>query len=117
MQSSNQNIILAIKEDELSEFAVDIMDLNDEISDLFLSVDSKMKDLKSYFDCDEYKNLMNSYDSFRKNYAVVKSNLRTYSDDLITVINKVKAGDQKIALIIDEISELALSKAKNIENN
>lgn len=115
MQDSNENIVVAIREDDLSQFAMDILSLSDDISDIFTAIDEKMNSLKMCFNCSEYEKLMNSYRSFRKNYSVVKHNLISYSDDLITVINKVKAGDKNIAFMIDGISELTLNKAKNVE--
>ena len=110
------DIQLAIQEDDLSDFAMYLLTTSDEVSDLFSSIDSKMETLKNYFDGEQYDQLMNSYRSFRKNYSVVKEYIVSYSDDLFSVINKVRAGDKKIALIINQITEDTKQKAKEIEN-
>ena len=110
------DIELAIREDDLSDLAMYLLTTSDEVSDLFSSIDSKMETLKNYFDGAQYDNLMASYRTFRKNYAVVKNDIISYSDDLISVINKVRAGDNKIAFIIEQITNDTLQKAKEIEN-
>lgn len=116
MVQSTNDIVIAINEEDLGQFAMDILTLSEDISDLFSSIDTKMNNLKTYFDCEEYQKLMNFYASIHRNYSVVKNSLVSYSDDLIAVINKVKAGDTKLAFMIDEISQLASAKAKEIEN-
>lgn len=116
MQTSGDNIILGIKDDELGDFAMDILNLSDDVSDLFSSIDSKMESLKNYFDCSQYNNLMSSYRAFRKNYSVVKNSLVSYSDDLIAIVNKAHEGDSKLALIFNQASEDTLKKAQNVRN-
>ena len=116
MQATGNDVRLTIKEDDLSDFAMDLLTTSENVSDLFSSVDLKMQTLKNYFDGSKYDSLMASYREFRKNYAVVKNNIVSYSDDLIAVINKVRAGDQKIASLISQITEDTKQKAKEIEN-
>lgn len=116
MQANGDNVILGIKEDDLSDFAMDIINLSDDVADIFSSIDSKMELLKNYFDGAQYNNLMNSYRNFRKNYGVVKRSIVSYSDDLIAVINKARAGDNKIAFMIEQISDDVSKKAQNVSN-
>lgn len=116
MQASGNDIVLGIKEDDLCDFAMDILNLSDDVSDLFSSIDSKMESLKNYFDCAQYNNLMSSYRDFRKNYGVVKRAIISYSDDLIAVVNKAREGDNKIAFMISQISEDTSKKAQNVNN-
>lgn len=107
----------AINEEELSELAIDIIDFNDEIAELFSSIDGKMFELKSYFDCSKYYTLLNSYNEFKKNYAVVKQNILTYSDDLIAVINKYKSGDKDVSLVVAGDCEDVKQKATMVKFN
>lgn len=107
----------AINEEELSELAIDIIDFNDEIAELFSSIDGKMSELKSYFDCSKYYTLLNSYNEFKKNYAVVKQNILTYSDDLIAVINKFKSGDKDVSLVVAGDYEDVKQKAIMVKCN
>jgi hypothetical protein len=107
----------AIREDELSELAIDIIDFNDEIAEIFNSVDSKMSELKAYYDCSKYYSLVNSYNEFKKNYSIVKQNIVTYSDDLIAVINKFKSGDNDVSVLVEGDSMDVKQKATMISCN
>lgn len=111
-----ENIVLGINEGNLSQFAMDIVSLNDTISELFTSIDNKMCELKSVFDCNSYEKLFASYDSFKKNYSVVKKNISSYSNDLIGVVNKVKSGDKHIVFLINEITDIVSDEAKSVES-
>ena len=115
MLVAKDDIHLTIREDDLSDMAMDLLNTSEEISDLFSSVDTKMDSLKNYFEGSQYNNLMASYRVFRKNYSVVKSDIVSYSDDLIAVINKVRRGDDTIASLIRSITEDTMQKAKEIE--
>ncbi len=116
MQSDGDDIRLWIDEDRLGEFAMDLLTISEDVSDLFSSVDEKMSNLKSCYDSKQYENLMSSYRMFRKNYSIVKHNIVSYSDDLIAVINKVRAGDKDIAFLISQITDEAKRQANKIEN-
>ena len=107
----------AINEDELSELAIDIVDFNDEIAELFNSIDRKMSELKSYYDCSKYYSLINSYNESKKNYGIVKQNITTYSDDLIAVINRFKTGDKDVSLVVSGDYEDVKQKATMIKCN
>lgn len=107
----------AINEEELSELAIDIIDFNDEIAELFSSIDSKMAELKSYYDCSKYHALLSSYNDFKKNYSVVKQNITTYSDDLIAVINKFKSGDKDVSFVVENDSLDVKQKATMVKCN
>ena len=107
----------AINEEELSELAIDIIDFNDEIAELFSSIDGKMSELKTYYDCSKYYTLLNSYNEFKKNYSVVKQNITTYSDDLIAVINKFKSGDNDVSVLVEGDSMDVKQKATMISCN
>lgn len=112
---SNDDISFAINEGDLSDFAMDILTVSEDAADIFSKVDSKMEALKNCFECSEYDKLMNKYNSFRKSYSNVKASIVSYSDDLIALINKVKAGDKKVALAISDLTVENLRKAQNIE--
>lgn len=115
MSNSSDDIVLAIQE-ELGNFAIDLLNTSDLIADVFNNIDAKMAELGTYYEASEYKSLMNTYTEFKKNYTVVKNNVISYSDDLIVVVNKVQAGDTKLALLIEDLTKDTLRKAKEIEN-
>lgn len=113
----SDDLFIAIKEDELGEIAIDFMNFNDELSELFSSIDSKMFELKSAFNSKEYQSLLNQYNEFKKNYSVVKNNINSYSDDLVAVINKMRTGDSNITSLLETKSDDVLEQAKLINNN
>ena len=92
------------------------MNFNDELSELFSSIDNKMVELKSAFNSKEYQSLMSQYSEFKKNYAVVKNNINSYSDDLVAVINKMRTGDSNITSLLETKSDDVLEQAKLINN-
>lgn len=106
---------LSIKEGELSQIAMEIMTISDNVMEKFSEINGKMTELKRYFDGPEYDRLINRYNAFKKNYSVVKNNIISYSDELICIINKVRTGDKNVALVIDELAQDVSKKAKNIE--
>lgn len=112
---ADKDIALAINDDGLAELAMDILTISEDVTEICEKVNAKMDSLKNCFDTDEYNALMAKYKFFKKNYSIVKGNIVSYSDDLISVINKVKAGDKHIAFIIDSITEDAKDKASKIE--
>ncbi len=113
---ANEDVELAIREDDLADLAMEILTISEDVTDIFSKVDSKMDSLKNCYEADEYNSLMAKYREFKKNYTVVKDNIVSYSDDLISVINKVRAGDKSIAFLIDSITEDTKDKASKIEN-
>lgn len=109
------DIILAVNHVKLGDFAMNLLDISEKMSDIFSFVDSKMSNLEHYYSGSEYQKLMNSYRTFRRNYSVVKNGVVAYSDDLIALIHKVKAGDRKIALSIGDLTYSVKKKANEIK--
>lgn len=116
MQSNVEGVSLAINEADLGQMAMDILTLSEDVADVFSQVDSKMELLKNYFSGSEYDKLMNDYRTFRKNYSIVKEAIVSYSDDLIAVVNKARAGDTRIALLISDLTDETSKKAQKLEN-
>lgn len=111
------DIIIAVNNAKLGDFAMSLLDTSEKISDIFSSIDSKMSSLEHYFSGPEYQKLMDSYRIFRKNYAVVKTGIVAYSDDLIALINKVRSGDRRLALVVNDMTSAVRRKANEIKNN
>lgn len=111
---TEEEISLWINEENLGSFAMNLLTASEDITEIFSSIDKKMEALKLCFDGKEYDHLMAKYRDFRKNYPVVKNNIVSYSDDLIALINKVRAGDKDIAFIIDKLTKYANEQAKEV---
>lgn len=113
---NEENVSLWINEENLGSFAMNLLTTSEDISEIFSSIDKKMEALKLCFDGSEYDHLMSKYRDFRKNYSIAKNNIVSYSDDLIALINKVRAGDKNIAFLLEQMTKYANEKAKEIEN-
>lgn len=113
---ADEDVELAINEEDLSTLAMDILTISEDVTDIFSKIDAKMDSLKNCYESDEYSALITKYRDFKKNYSIVKDNIVSYSDDLIAVINKVRTGDRTIAFLIDSITEDTKDKASKIEN-
>lgn len=109
------DIVLSIHHVKLGDFAMSLLDTSEKISDIFSYIDSKMTGLEHYYSGAEYQKLMESYQAFRRNYSIVKTGIVAYSDDLIALINKVKAGDRKIAFMIGDIAGDVRKRANEIK--
>jgi hypothetical protein len=114
--SLDEELKLGVKDEDLSSFAMDILSFSDEVSKIFSSIDSKMNELKNYFSGARYDNLMSAYNSFKPNYSIVKDDIISYSDDLITLINKSIAGDKQIAFLINKVTDIAKEETEKVNN-
>lgn len=110
-----EDISITVSNRELGDFAMNLLDTSEKISEIFSSIDSKMSNLEQYYSGAEYQKLMDSYRIFRKNYSLVKTGIVAYSDDLIALINKVKAGDRKLALVVSDLTSEVRKKANEIK--
>lgn len=111
-----QEVLLGVKEGDLSTFAMDVLTVADDISDIFSKIDSKIESLKNCFDGQKCQNVISAYADLRSNYSAVKDSIISYSDDLIALINKVRSGDNHIAFLINQITEDTKNEAKRIES-
>jgi hypothetical protein len=115
MPMLNYDANLMMDDDELGQFAIDLMGYSDSASEIFSKIDDKMNLLNAYFNGSPYNELINIYRSVRKNYPIVKNTIHSYSDDLITLRSKVHAGDHVIALQLEHASDIISKEAKKME--
>lgn len=108
------NIIGAIREEELGSLSMEVLDYAERIALLFESIDEKFNSVADYYDSESYVKLMESYNEFRKSYAVVKSNIESYSDDFIRLISKMHEGMDDVSLMFEKYTEDRKLKAKEI---
>lgn len=108
------NVVAGINEEELGNLSMEILNYADDISDIFSRIDSCISKLPSSYDCDVKTKIMNSYDVIKDNYKVVKSNIISYSDDLIELIQKMKEGDEYISNMFVEFTTEMQDKKRTI---
>ena len=107
--------MLAINDNELGEFTVGLMDYSDELGEIFTKVDSKMSELTKYFGGKAATDLQAQYKSFRENYQIVRNNVISYSDDLISLITQFHEGSRTIALQVNKAADEVLQESQKIE--
>ena len=111
----NDDGMLAINDNELGEFTVGLMDYSDELGEIFAKIDSKMNELNKYFGGRAASDLQAQYKSFRENYQVIRNNIISYSDDLISLITQFHEGSTTIALKVDKAADEVLQESQKIE--
>lgn len=107
--------LLAIDDNELGDFSVTLMDYSDELGELFTSLDSKMNELALYFGGTAANDLFAQFRTFKNNFPIVRNNIISYSDDLITLITKVHEGDNFVANQVDNATEDVERQSQMIE--
>jgi hypothetical protein len=104
-----------INENGLSELSLEIIDYADWAYSSLSSLNGKFEALKSCYDCAAYQTMKGQYDLIKKNYSVIKKNIISYSDDLISLVQKMKEGQRKIVRIINETTADVNAKSNQIE--
>ncbi len=103
--NNSGDTVLAINEDNLYQLCLEIDGYTDKIAEIFNNIDNNFNELTEAYKSDSVNALVNSYNEFRKNYAIVKNNVSSYSEDLNELAVKFKSGVKRIALSLEEDSE------------
>ena len=99
-----EEIVAGIKEEELSSLSLEILDHADRVSELFTQIDSCMEKLPACYQGPSAQKLLERYQELHALYPVVKRNLTSYSDDLMTLIKKMHAGDKQLRNLFREFT-------------
>lgn len=110
------DIVVGINESRLSELALEITDYNDRISEIFDNIDSLMRKLPNSYQGKPCTDLMNYYTSLASSYGPIKQNIKSYSDDLISLIRKLKENDARLAVLFDDLTAETQAKTKLINS-
>lgn len=103
-----------INEEGLETLISELDNHSDVISGLFDKIDQTISGLPDYYKCSACEAIMNSYHEFRKNYAIIKNNLASYSDDYVCLIQKMKAGDKELAKAVIGYTGKYVDEAKRV---
>lgn len=111
----NTDFLSGVNEGDIRTLGVEILKCSDRISDIFNLIDNKVNELPDYYKSTSCNEFCKSYEEFRKNYEIIKSNIVSYSDDLFRLVDKMKEGLNEVSSMIQNFTEEKKSKAKNIE--
>ena len=111
------NFLNAIREEELSALSMEILDYFEKIADLFDKADKEMNSLGSSFQEASYGVLMGRYNDFRSNYVTIKDNIKSYSEELITLIQRMKENDLYLAQMFANYTSEKKEEAKKVKGD
>ena len=111
------NFLNAIREEELSAFSMEILDYFEKVADLLDNTDKEMNSLAPYFQEASYGVLMERYDNFRGNYVAIKDNIKSYSEELITLMQRMKENDHYLAQMFANYTSEKKLEAKKVKGD
>ena len=112
---NSDGIYSGINEDALVSLSVNILDYSDSIMELFERIDDQMGRLYKYYDSESCKIIISKYNDLEQNYDIIKNNFCVYSDDLVTLIKKMRDNSRYIAGLIDKLKETTEEQAKKVK--
>ncbi len=104
-----------IKEDELSSLSIEVLDYSDRISEIFDKIDNTISKLPTYYQDSACTKLMSYYHELAENYSVIKQNIVSYSDDLTTLIKKMRENDKYMASLFQNATENTKNKIRSVK--
>ncbi len=110
----SDGIYSGINEDALASLSVNVLDYSDRIMELFEKIDYQMSRLSKYYDSEACKIIISKYNDLAQNYEIIKNNFCVYSDDLVTLIKKMRDNSRYIASLIDKFKDATEEQAKKI---
>ncbi len=111
-----KDIVAAINEDDLTSLSLEILDYADRISEIFDKIDSCMEKLPNNYQGQSCTEIINYYKELAAFYPIVKENIRSYSDDFITLIKKMESNDKYLVTLFQNYTDETIKKVKSIEN-
>lgn len=107
------NVIAGINEGELNALSIEVLDYRDRISEIFEKIDARIDRLRAVYQGPPCDRIVNYYNAIRPTFAIIKDNLRSYSDDLTTLIDKMSENEKYLALLFDDLSGQIEQKNQN----
>ena len=111
-----KNVVMGINEDGLKSLSLEVIDSADRISEIFDKIDACMDKLSGCYQDSSSVKLLEYYNDFRENYSVIKGNIKSYSDDFIELIEKMRENDNYLISLFQNYTNDTYDKIKSIEN-
>lgn len=108
-------LVDGINEPELGALSLEILDYAERIIAIFDKIDAKIEQLPSSYKSQAFDTFLESYNNFRQNYPVVKNNIVSYSDELLTLIRRLHENEQDYINMFQSYTKDSISQAKKIE--
>lgn len=92
-----EEVIAGINDEELNSLSLEVLDRADMISEIFDKIDACMERLPACYQGEPCKRLLERYGALKSSYPIIKGNIVSYSDDFITLINKMHENDKYLS--------------------
>ena len=89
-----ENNIIGIKEDELKKLILEIYDCRDKISKILETAELLVDDTKNYYKSDDGDLFRKKFALFVNNFDILLKNIKSYGDDLETIIYAFKLNNK-----------------------
>lgn len=113
----NDNIELAINRPQVEETAIEIINISDSVSLIFDKIDEQIASLDNHFKCNGMIDLTQTYNQIKNNYAIIKANIISYSEDLISLNRKMDEGEKYLVSKFNEKEEDFSKKKEEVNKN
>ncbi len=77
------NEVTGINEDRINNLILEIGNYQDEVSNIFNSIEDTVNNLYSGYVCEAGSVFSRKFDTMKRNFPTVKKNMETYAEDLI----------------------------------
>ena len=104
-----------IQEHDLGALSLELEDYAKRIAEIFDRMDACIERLPSCYQGPPCKTIINRYKSVQASFPTAISNIKSYSSDLLTLINKMRASDKYLASLFEEYTADTNNRIKNEE--
>lgn len=97
--------VAGINEEELNSLSLEIIDRKDRISEILEKINACMGRLEDCYQGPPYDKIMQYYEELSSSFPTIKDNIKSYSDDLQTLITKMHENDQYLAGLFQDLTD------------
>ena len=105
-------VIAGIKEEELGSLGLEVMGYTEKMSEIFDRIDSAMDRIPTCFQGSPSEEINQRCQEIRSNYSVMKDNVTSYSNDLITLVNRTRENDKYLSGLFRDYADDVRSKIR-----
>ena len=99
-----ERVIAGIHEGELGSLSNEVLDYADRMSDIFDRIDACMDRLPACYKGEPCNKLMERYRTLHSSYLTIHDNVKSYADDFVTLINKMRVNDKYLSSLFQEFT-------------
>ena len=102
--SNMERVISGINEGELNALSMEVLNHRDNISEIFEKVDACIDRLQAVYRGQPCNGIIGYYNQIKPSFATTKENIRSYSDDLLMLIEKIKENADYLSGLFDDLT-------------